>query len=510
MYWEYTGTGWMAHLAHEEPITDPQECFDEVKAEDAGNGLAWLEMAPFNNTYTLMMQQATGDELGIVSISDLAEYINGGGDASMCINQEFYARPDGFRGVEELYGFQFDEAQVIMMDSGLTYKALQDGECTTAMGFATDGRIAAFGFFNLEDDLQYFPVYNPAPVIRQEVLDDNPGVVDVLAPIAQALTTEVMMDLNKRVDIDEEDAVDVARSFLDTYLAGYEPSAVVEEEMATGLVIVGSKDFSEQFILGYIAVIALENAGFEVDDQVGLGGTAVNREALLAGEIDMYWEYTGTGWMAHLAHEEPITDPQECFDEVKAEDAGNGLAWLEMAPFNNTYTLMMQQATGDELGIVSISDLAEYINGGGDASMCINQEFYARPDGFRGVEELYGFQFDEAQVIMMDSGLTYKALQDGECTTAMGFATDGRIAAFGFFNLEDDLQYFPVYNPAPVVSQEVLDAYPGIATVLGPVAQALTTEAMMDLNKRVDIDEEDPIDVACDFLMTEGLVDSCP
>ena len=510
LYWEYTGTGWMAHLAHEEPITDPQECFDEVKAEDAGNGLAWLEMAPFNNTYTLMMQQATGDELGIVSLTDLAAYINGGGDASLCINQEFYARPDGFRGVEELYGFQFDEDQVIMMDSGLTYKALQDGECTTAMGFATDGRIAAFGFFNLEDDLQYFPVYNPAPVIRQEVLDENPGVADVLAPIAQALTTEVMMDLNKRVDIDEEDAVDVARSFLDTYLAGYEPSAVVEEEMATGLVIVGSKDFSEQFILGYIAVIALENAGFEVDDQVGLGGTAVNREALLAGEIDLYWEYTGTGWMAHLAHEEPITDPQECFDEVKAEDAGNGLAWLEMAPFNNTYTLMMQQATGDELGIVSLTDLAAYINGGGDASLCINQEFYARPDGFRGVEELYGFQFDEDQVIMMDSGLTYKALQDGECTTAMGFATDGRIAAFGFFNLEDDLQYFPVYNPAPVIRQEVLDAYPGIATVLGPVAQSLTTEKMMELNKRVDIDEEDPIDVACDFLMTEGLVDSCP
>ncbi|MBU1661608.1 MAG: glycine/betaine ABC transporter substrate-binding protein, partial [Chloroflexi bacterium] len=146
----------------------------------------------------------------------------------------------------------------------------------------------------------------------------------------------------------------------------------------------------------------------------------------------------------------------------------------------------------------------------GDASLCINQEFYARPDGFRGVEELYGFQFDEAQVIMMDSGLTYKALQDGECTTAMGFATDGRIAAFGFFNLEDDLQYFPVYNPAPVVRQEIMDAYPGIATVLGPVAQSLTNEKMMELNKRVDIDEEDPIDVACDFLMTEGLVDSCP
>jgi len=506
LYWEYTGTGWMAHLEHEEPITDPQECYDEVKAEDAGNGLVWLDMAPFNNTYTLMMQQTVGDDLGVKSISDLAEYVNGGGDASLCINQEFYARPDGFKGVEALYGFQFDEAQVIMMDSGLTYKALQDGECTTAMGFATDGRIAAFGFFNLEDDKQYFPVYNPAPVIRQEALDANPGVADVLAPIADALTTDVMMEMNKQVDIDEQDPEDVARDFLDTMGEVEEPSG----EMETGLVVVGSKDFSEQYILGYISVIALEAAGFEVDDQVGLGGTAVNREALLAGEIDLYWEYTGTGWMAHLEHEEPITDPQECYDEVKAEDAGNGLVWLDMAPFNNTYTLMMQQTVGDDLGIASISDLAEYINGGGDASLCINQEFYARPDGFKGVEALYGFQFDEGQVIMMDSGLTYKALQDGECTTAMGFATDGRIAAFGFFNLEDDKQYFPVYNPAPVVRQEVVDAYPGIATVLAPVAQALTTEKMMEMNKQVDIDEQDPEDVACDFLMSEGLVDSCP
>jgi osmoprotectant transport system substrate-binding protein len=508
LYWEYTGTAWMSHLGHEDPITDPDECYDKVKAEDAGNDLAWLTMAPFNNTYTLMMKQATGEELGIESISDLAEYINGGGDASLCTDQEFYARPDGFKGVEALYGFQFDEEQVIMMDPGLTYKALQDDQCTTGMGFATDGRIPAFGFFNLVDDKQFFPVYNPAPVIRQDVLDANPGVADVLAPVAAALTTEKMMEMNKRVDIDEEDPKDVARDFLDSM--GKEEEAEEPEEMETGLVVVGSKDFTEQFLLGYLSVIALEAAGFEVDDQVNLGGTAVNREALLAGEIDLYWEYTGTAWMSHLGHEDPITDPKECYDKVKSEDAGNDLAWLTMAPFNNTYTLMMKQATGEELGIESISDLAEYINGGGDASLCTDQEFYARPDGFKGVEALYGFQFDEEQVIMMDPGLTYKALQDDQCTTGMGFATDGRIPAFGFFNLVDDKQFFPVYNPAPVVRQEVMDDYPGIATVLDPVAAALTTEKMMELNKRVDIDEEDPEDVACDFLMSEGLVDSCP
>jgi len=278
---------------------------------------------------------------------------------------------------------------------------------------------------------------------------------------------------------------------------------------AKGPVTVGSKEFTEQIILGKLTVFALRDAGFEVVDQTNLGGTSVNRDALANGDIDMYWEYTGTAWIAHLGNENPITDPQEAYDKVKAADAENDLAWLTMAPFNNTYTLMMKQETGEELGIESISDLAAYINEGGDASLCTDQEFYARPDGFKGVEDLYGFEFNEDQVITMDPGLTYKALQDGECTTAMGFATDGRIPAFGFFNLEDDKQFFPVYNPAPVVRQEVMDEYPEIEDALEPVAEALTTEKMMELNKRVDIDNEAPEDVACDFLTSEGIVDEC-
>jgi osmoprotectant transport system substrate-binding protein len=289
-----------------------------------------------------------------------------------------------------------------------------------------------------------------------------------------------------------------------------------EEEMAMGpaetcgVIVVGSKEFTEQILLGKITALALQDAGYEVEDETNLGGTAVNREALTAGEIDMYWEYTGTAWIAHLGHEDAITDPQEAYTKVKEEDAQNGLVWLEMAPFNNTYTLMMKQETGDELGIASISDLADYINGGGDASLCTDQEFYARPDGFKGVENLYGFQFTESEVVMMDPGLTYKALQDDQCTTAMGFATDGRIPAFGFFNLEDDKQFFPVYNPAPVIREETLQACPGVADVLAPVADALTTDTMMQLNKRVDIDEEDPEAVACSFLLDNGLVESCP
>lgn len=276
-----------------------------------------------------------------------------------------------------------------------------------------------------------------------------------------------------------------------------------------GPVTVGSKEFTEQILLGKLTVFALRDAGFEVVDETNLGGTSVNRDAMINGDIDMYWEYTGTAWITHLGNEAAITDPQEAFDKVEEADKANDIAWLTMAPFNNTYTLMMTQERGEELGIASISDLAAYINDGGDASLCTDQEFYARPDGFKGVEALYGFQFNEDQVVTMDPGLTYKALQDGQCQVAMGFATDGRIPAFGFFNLEDDLQFFPVYNPAPNVRQDVMDEYPEIAEVLKPVAEALTTEKMMELNKKVDIDNLAPEDVACDFLKAEGILEEC-
>lgn len=277
-----------------------------------------------------------------------------------------------------------------------------------------------------------------------------------------------------------------------------------------GLVVVGSKNFTEEYILGEITVQALRNAGFQVDDSTDTGGTAVVREALVNGDIDMYWEYTGTAWLTHLGHENAITNSQEAYQKVKEEDAKNGLVWLDMAPFNNTYTLMMQKDNADKLGIQSISDLAKYINDGGDASLCTNQEFYARPDGFKGVEQLYGFSFTDAQVHMMDSGLTYKALKDGQCSTAMGFATDGRIAAFGFVNLQDDKHFFPVYNPAPVVRKEIMDKYPSIADVLNPIAAKLTTDTMTQLNKSVDVDGKEPVQAACDFLTTNGFVQDCP
>jgi osmoprotectant transport system substrate-binding protein len=283
-------------------------------------------------------------------------------------------------------------------------------------------------------------------------------------------------------------------------------------------ITVGSKNWGEQFLLGWMTIMALEDAGFTAENRIDTGGTVVVREALVNGEIDVYWEYTGTGWLTHLGHENAITNPQECFDKVKAEDAENGLVWLDYAPFNNTYTLMMTVEDGEKYGVSKLSEVGDYLAENPDTVMCSDEEWTVRPDGYPALQESYGWAVKEENILAMEIGVTYKALRDGECALSMGFATDGRIAAWGFFNLEDDKQFFPVYNPAPVVRQEVMDKYPEIADILRPIAKALTTEEMIRLNALVDVgedleldtgDERDPKDVACEFLLENNIVESC-
>ncbi len=273
-------------------------------------------------------------------------------------DHEYSVRPDGYPGLAELYGFEFDD--VVIMDLGITYAALRDGEVPLAMGFATDGRIAAFDLVNLVDDMQFHPVYNCSPNVLASTLDEYPEIEGILNQVVPLLDAETMQSLNATVDIDEKEPADVARDFLLEHgLIGETPPAADK-----GPVGVGSKEFTEQLLLGQMAVILLEDNGFNVVDNTGLGGTALAREALENGEIDIYWEYTGTAWMAHLGHEEPLTDPAECYQKVKEEDLANGIVWLDYTEFDNTYTIMMRRADAEELGIVTISDLADAINEG--------------------------------------------------------------------------------------------------------------------------------------------------
>ncbi len=272
--------------------------------------------------------------------------------------------------------------------------------------------------------------------------------------------------------------------------------------------IVGGKDYTEQFILPELAGILLERAGFDVTIKTGVG-SSIARKSLENAQFDLYYEYTGTAYTLFYKQKdtEVMTNPENIYNWVKKADAKKDLIWLDPVQYNNTYTLMMGKVEADKLEIKSISDLGAYVTENPDELIfALDSEFWERPDGFKGVMKTYNFRLPPRQVKKMSVGLTYQALKEGLVNSAMGFATDGRIAAFGFVNLEDDKSFFPVYNPAPVVRKEILDKYPEIQTILKPLADSLDTQEMQQLNKAVDIDHKQVHDVAMDWLKSKNLI----
>ena len=297
---------------------------------------------------------------------------------------------------------------------------------------------------------------------------------------------------------------------------GYTPEAsagTIEPIGADGAeIVVGSKNFTEQLVLGKIAVIALDVAGFEVVDSTNIPGSAPARSGAVSGEIDVQWEYTGTGWLVYLGQAEGIPDREEQYEAVRAADAENGLTWLPPAPMNNTYAFAVRTEAVEQLGGVdSLSDLAQLPVE--DRTLCVESEFASRADGLEPMLETYGIPLGDPvgvprdNVAVLETGAVYTATDGGDvCQFGEVFTTDGRLAALDLTVLEDDLGYFPAYNVAPVVVTDTLEAHPEIADVFAQITPLLTDEVLIDLNGRVDIGGEEPADVAYDWMRSEGLV----
>lgn len=267
-------------------------------------------------------------------------------------------------------------------------------------------------------------------------------------------------------------------------------------------ITVASKDFTEQFIIGEMYALLLEDAGFTVERKMNLGGTPVAHQALLDGEIDVYPEYTGTGLLTVLKHD-VMSDPKAVFDLVKSDYAEQfNLAWLEPAPMNNTQALAMKKARAAELGISTFSQLVAQA----DQLVLIGPpEFAEREDGIPGMKRVYG-DFEFAEFMAVDPGLRYPAIINDEADVVVAFGTDGEIAAFDLVGLDDDKGLYPPYQVAPVIRQEVLDADAEVANVLNKVAPLLTNETMQSLNNEVSGNGREPADVAKEFLVAQGLI----
>ena len=266
-------------------------------------------------------------------------------------------------------------------------------------------------------------------------------------------------------------------------------------------VVIGSKKFSEQFVLGeMMAVLIEERLGLPVDRRFNLGGTLICHEALLEGEIDLYPEYSGTALLAILK-EDPPADGAAAWFRVREAYSAMGLQWLPPFGFDNTYVLTVRGDQAAERGWSSLSDLrpaAASLRAG------FESEFVGRPDGYRKLKTL-GLRF--AEVNDMEAGLMYAAVRDGQVDVVAAYATDGRIERYGLTPLEDDLETFPPYEAAAVVREETLLRVPGLEAVLEELSGRLDDATMRRLNAEVDVDGTAARSVARRFLEREGLLE---
>nr|WP_237657263.1 glycine betaine ABC transporter substrate-binding protein [Agreia sp. COWG] len=275
-------------------------------------------------------------------------------------------------------------------------------------------------------------------------------------------------------------------------------------------ITITSKNFTEQLILGKVAVIAARAAGFKVVDLTNVPGSVPARQLMLAHGADMTFEYTGTAWISYLGQATAIPDQQKQYEAVRDADAANGLTWLPPAPLNNTYAMAMGKDAAKRLGITKMSQIASLPVQ--DRTFCVEAEFNSRQDGMTPMLAAYNMErgsdsgVPDSNISIFDTGAVYTAIDRGTCNFGEIFTTDGRVDSLGLTVLQDDERFFPAYNVAPVLNTETLAKYPGLADVFDQISPKITDATLRQLNLRVDEGGEDPTDVAYSFLVDNGFV----
>ncbi|KQX78747.1 MULTISPECIES: glycine betaine ABC transporter substrate-binding protein [Streptomyces] len=288
-----------------------------------------------------------------------------------------------------------------------------------------------------------------------------------------------------------------------------EPGSVGKGQPLRGASLtVTSKNFSENIILGQIMGLVFKAAGAEVLDRTNLPGSISAREAVVKGEADALYDYTGTAWITYLGHAKPIVDPQKQWKAVRDEDVGNGVTWLPPATLDNTYALAISKKNNAKYKLKTLSDVAALAKKDPKAvTVCVENEFASRDDGLPGMQKLYGMNLPASNIKKMDAGIIYTQVSTSDsCLLGEVYTTDGRIKAMNLDVMEDDKQFFPNYNAAPAIHTATLDEHPEIAGLLAPVTERLTTQLAQELNSKVDVDGQDPHEVAKDWLVEEGFI----
>jgi osmoprotectant transport system substrate-binding protein len=271
-----------------------------------------------------------------------------------------------------------------------------------------------------------------------------------------------------------------------------------------GKVVVGGKNFTEQRLMAEMTATYLKAKGFDVDLRTDMGSALV-RQAQENGQIDLYWEYTGTSLISYNKITEPLA-PEEAYRTVKELDGKKGIVWLNPSKANDTFALAIRSEDKAKLKLNSISELAAALNAGKELTVAGGVQFISRPDGLPGLEKAYGFKYPRPLIKQMDAGLTYQALKAGQVDIGTVYSTDGRVQALNLLILKDDKNFFPSYALVPVIRKDTLDKYPQLAQLMNALSAKLDDSTMRKLNASIDVDKRSIEQVAHDFLAQQGLL----
>lgn len=277
--------------------------------------------------------------------------------------------------------------------------------------------------------------------------------------------------------------------------------------MAADPVVVSSKIDTEGAVLGQMILQSLEEAGIPVESRLQLGATNIVRNAIKAGEIDLYPEYTGNAAFFHDQADRDIwKDADKAYQQAsRLDNQAHDIAWLEPAEANNTWAISVRGDLARKNGLDTLEDLADYINGGGAFKFAASAEFVESASALPAFQEAYGFTLTSDQLLVLSGGntaatLRAAALNDNKVNGAMTYGTDGGLDALDLKVMEDTLGVQPVYQPAPIVRSEVLEAYPQIPEILEPVFESLDLETLQRLNGQVAVNGVPAEQVARDYL----------
>ncbi|MFE3591195.1 glycine betaine ABC transporter substrate-binding protein [Streptomyces niveus] len=287
------------------------------------------------------------------------------------------------------------------------------------------------------------------------------------------------------------------------------PGSVGQGEPLKGASLtVTSKNFSENIILGQMIGLIFKAAGAEVVDRTNLPGSISAREAIVKGDADAMYEYTGTAWITYLGNAKPIEDSRKQWSAVREADRSHDVSWLEPSTLNNTYSLGISKENNATYKLKTMSDVAALSKKKpGAVTICVENEFASRDDGLPGMVKAYGMDIPAAGVRKMDAGIIYTQVsKSNSCLVGEVFTTDGRIRSLDLDTVTDDKRFFPNYNAAPVIHSSTYEKYPEIEGLLDPLSERLNTGIAQELNAKVDVDGQDPHEVAKDWLIEEGFI----